>query len=140
MRLVASRAALTQCLMLKYMRPGLFRMTTYTDSVSLLRSQTRGSLMDVGTVRFMAVITTHTTLQHSVMVRHGELAMRRDMTLEAGQRIFARIHDISGKTCLNMFATCAVTRFTTGNRGPVRGALSIKTTMRTSGNSAWILS
>ena len=92
--------------------------------------------MDFLAVRLVAIDAGHAPLEHAVMVRHREFAVRRDMAVETGERVVARIHDVGGQAGRDVFAASAVARFAAGHRCPVRVVAAIKTAVRTAGEIA----
>ena len=106
-------------------------MALDANGVALLQPQATGGLMDFLAVRLVAIDTGHAPLKHAVMVRQGELAVGRDVALEAGERVVARVHDVGGQAGPDMFTTGAVARLAAGNRGPVHAVATVKTAVRT---------
>ena len=102
-RLVACHAALAQGLVLKHVRRALFLVAPDADGVALLQPQAAGGLVNILAVRLVAIDTGHAPLEHAMMVRHGELAVCRNVALEAGDRIVARIHDVRRQAGLDVF-------------------------------------
>ena len=95
-RVVAGDAALAQCLVLEDVRPGLLLVATDANGITLLRAQSAGDLVNVSTVRLVAVDTGHLPLEDAMMVRQGEFAVGRHVALETSLRFGAGIHDVGG--------------------------------------------
>lgn len=95
-RVVAGDAALAQCLVLEDVRPGLLLVATDANGIPLLRAQSAGDLVNVSTVRLVAVDTGHLPLEDAMMVRQGEFAVGRHVALETSLRFGAGIHDVGG--------------------------------------------
>ena len=93
---VTGHAPLAQCLVLEDVRPGLLLVATDANGISLLRAQSAGDLVNVSTVRLVAVDTGHLPLEDAMMVRQGEFAVGRHVALETSLRIGAGIHDVGG--------------------------------------------
>jgi len=81
-RVVTGHATLAQRLMLENVRLGLFLVTMDTNGIPPLHTQPTGHLIDVTSVRFVAINTSHPPLKNAMMIRQSELAVGRHMTFE----------------------------------------------------------
>ena len=114
MRVVANRAALAHCLVLKHNGPRLRLMTGRATLILPRHCQAALGFEDVSAVRVVAIHAIHIAFIDRMMLRQTELRLHIQMTLETGGGIFSRIDDKSGRAATpDMFAARTVARFAT---------------------------
>jgi hypothetical protein len=91
MGVVTHGASLTQCLVFKYMRPGLLAVTLETGLI-LPRDEHAFGLEDILSMRIVAINAMHPSFFDRVAVLKVEQRPGLKMALETGLRIFAGIN------------------------------------------------
>jgi hypothetical protein len=97
------------------MRFGLFAMAVAAGFVDARHRKPARRFNDVEAMRVVALNAIHLTFQHRMMLWQMELGIRRNVTLKAGFRLFARVEDEFSATTAgsDVFAPGAMTRFAT---------------------------
>lgn len=115
MRLMASRTAFPECLVLEHKMTRLFPVAVGALLVQSRHGQTAARWFhNVEPVRIVALHTVHLPFAHRVMLRKVELGMDLQVTRETGLRVAAGIDDkpAAPATRRGMFAAGAVAGFT----------------------------
>lgn len=92
-RVVANRATLAQCRVLKDVRSCLFTMTSGTTLIEARHGQSPGGFQNVHPVRVVALDAIHLAFENRVMLRQVKFHARFLVALEAGFGVFTWIDD-----------------------------------------------
>jgi hypothetical protein len=115
MRLMAGRTAVSQRLVLKGMRPGLFAVALRAPLIQSRHSQSSSGFHNVEPMRIVTLCAVHMPLGHWMVLRQIELRVRFQMTCEARCGIAAGIDDELAPSATDgrVPATRPVARFAT---------------------------
>jgi hypothetical protein len=122
MRVVTNSATFAQGFVLENEGAGLFAMTLGTVLVRPGHGETAGGLKDIFAVRIVALDTIHLAFEDRMALGQIEFGVRLEMALKASGGIFAGVNDefTASATGLDVAASRAMTRFTTGLAGELR--------------------
>jgi hypothetical protein len=106
-------ATFAQRLVLENEGAGLLAVALGTGLIVSGHRETARRFENVTTVRVVTLNTIHLAFDYGMMLRQFEFSMRREVTLETGCGVLARVHNelAASTTRLDVFATGTVTGF-----------------------------
>lgn len=139
-RLMAGGASFAHGFMLEHKWASLIAVTIGAAFVQSGHGQSAGRLPNIVAVGIMTVAATHAAFEHRMVLRQIELRMRRQMTLEAGCGIAARIDDqITCTGRRHMAATWTVTRFAAGLPGHLESIVAMEPAVGAAGKDSSVV-
>ena len=112
-RIVTNGATLAHGFVFEDKRPSLIAMTFGAGLIEPRNAESAGWFHDVSAMWIVTLYTVHLAFDYGMMLRHGKLRVRLEVTLKTGSRIFAGIQNelAFAATHFDVFAAWAVTGF-----------------------------